>query len=43
MKEDPEYYELRRTLEAYRRALKENGHYILSTDSDFLKFLEKGP
>jgi membrane protease subunit HflC len=43
MRQDPAYYELRRTLEAYQKSLSEKGHYILSTDSEFLKFVERGP
>ncbi|MBP9865955.1 MAG: protease modulator HflC [Candidatus Omnitrophica bacterium] len=37
---DPEFYSLIRTLEAYPAALK-NSRLILSTDSEFLKYLKK--
>lgn len=37
---DPEFYSLIRTLEAYPDALK-NSRLILSTDSEFLKYLKK--
>lgn len=37
---DPEFYSLIRTLEAYPSALK-NGRLVLSTDSEFFKYLKK--
>jgi membrane protease subunit HflC len=39
---DPEFYSFVQTLEIYREALDKNSSLILSTDSEFLKFL-KGP
>ncbi len=39
---DPEFYSFVQTLEIYREALDENNSLILSTDSEFLKYL-KGP
>ena len=40
---DPEFYELLRTLEAYRKFLDEKTTILLSADSDLLKFLTRGP
>jgi membrane protease subunit HflC len=39
---DPEFYSFVQTLEIYREALDKNSSIILSTDSEFLKYL-KGP
>jgi membrane protease subunit HflC len=39
---DPEYYELRRTLEAYRKFLDEKTTILLSADSPLLKYLGGG-
>jgi membrane protease subunit HflC len=39
---DPEFYSFVQTLEIYREALDKNSSLILSTDSEFLKYL-KGP
>ena len=39
---DPEFYSYVQTLEIYRQALDKNSSLILSTDSEFLKYL-KGP
>lgn len=38
---DPEFYTFVRTLESYRKALKENSKLVISTDSDFYRFLQK--
>ena len=38
---DPEFYSFTNTLENYRNTLKENGKLIISTDSDFFKYLRK--
>lgn len=38
---DPEFYAFVRTLESYRKALKENSKLVISTDSDFYRFLQK--
>ena len=38
---DPEFYELRRTLEAYRTILDEKTTILLSGDSDLLKYLTR--
>jgi len=40
---DPDFYEFVRTLEAYDKALGADTHFILSTDSDFLKLFKEGP
>lgn len=39
---DPEFYELTRTLEAYRKFLDEKTTILLSSDSDLLKYLTRG-
>jgi len=39
---DPQFYELLRTLEAYRKFLDEKTTILLSADSDLLKFLTRG-
>jgi len=38
--QDPEFYRFWRTLESYKTALKDGSRIVLSTDSDYLKFLE---
>lgn len=38
---DPEFYAFVRTLESYRKAIKENSKLVISTDSDFYRFLQK--
>jgi len=38
--QDPEFYRFWRTLESYRTALVEGTRIVLSTDSDYLEFLE---
>lgn len=43
LSQDSEFYEFVRTLEAYDKALGPNTHFILSTDSDFLKLFKQGP
>ena len=43
MKDDPEFYEFTRTLEAYKKALGEKTQFVLSTDGDFLRYLQKRP
>lgn len=43
MKEDPQYYEFTRSLEAYKRVFAEKGTLILATDGEFTKFLTKRP
>ena len=40
-KQDPEFYKFYRTLEAYRKTFKDKTTVLLSTDSDFLKYLTK--
>jgi membrane protease subunit HflC len=40
---DEDLYEFLRTLEMYRKALREDSKYILSSDSDFFKLLKEGP
>jgi len=38
--QDPEFYRFWRTLESYKIALKDGSRIVLSTDSDYLEFLE---
>jgi len=38
---DPELYAFTRTLEAYQRAVRENGRLVLSTDSEFYRYLKE--
>ena len=42
-KADPAFYELRRTLEAYKTVLDEKTTIVLSADADLLKYLTRGP
>ena len=37
---DPEFYSFLKTLESYEKNLEKNGTVILSTDSDYLKYLK---
>jgi membrane protease subunit HflC len=37
-----DFYEFSRTLEAYEKSLSNRANFILSSDSEFLKFLKKG-
>jgi membrane protease subunit HflC len=39
--QDPEFYKFYRTLEAYKKTFKDKTTVLLSTDSDFLKYLTK--
>jgi len=39
--QDPEFYKFYRTLEAYRKTFKDKTTVLLSTDSEFLKYLRK--
>ena len=39
--QDPEFYKFYRTLEAYRNTFKDKTTVLLSTDSEFLKYLSK--
>lgn len=43
MQQDPEYYTFMRTMEAYRKGIPEQASMIVSTDSDFFRYLEKKP
>ena len=38
---DPDFYSFVQTLEVYGSALEQNSSVILSTDSDFLKYLKR--
>ena len=42
-KKDPQFYELIRTLEAYKKFLDEKTTVLLSADSELLKYLTGGP
>jgi membrane protease subunit HflC len=37
---DPEFYQFTKTLETYRKALEKETWLLLSTDSEFLKYLK---
>ena len=37
---DPEFYAFLRTLEAYQKAVQKNGRMVLSTDSEFYRYLK---
>lgn len=37
----PEFYEFKRTLDAYEKTIGENNRFILSTDSEFFKLFKK--
>jgi len=39
---DPEFYSFLKTLESYEQNLKDSSTVILSTDSDYLKYLKSG-
>jgi len=41
--QDPGYFEFVRTMEAYKKTLGSKGKLVLSTESDFLKYLERRP
>lgn len=43
VKDDPKFYEFIRTMEAYRNTLAKKGEFILSTNSEFLRYLDKKP
>lgn len=38
---DPEFYAFMRTLESYRTAIKANSKLVISTDSEFYRYLQK--
>ena len=40
---DPQFFELLRTLEAYKKILDEKTTILLSGDSELLKYLSHGP
>jgi membrane protease subunit HflC len=37
---DPEFYAFLRTLESYRKSIKENSRLVISTDSEFYRYLQ---
>lgn len=39
--QDKEFYAFLRTLESYRKSIKENGRLVITTDSDYFKYLKK--
>lgn len=43
MSQDPKFFEFVRTLNAYKKGLKEDTQFLLSTDSNFLQLLKKSP
>ena len=38
---DPEFYAFIRTLESYKKGLQDNGRLVITTDSDFYKYLKR--
>jgi membrane protease subunit HflC len=38
---DKEFYAFLRTLESYKKSIKENGRLVISTDSDYYRYLKK--
>ena len=38
---DKEFYAFLRTLESYKKAIKENGRLVISTDSDYYRYLKQ--
>ena len=40
LNQDPKFYEFIRTMEAYKKAIKNNSRFILSSQSEFLKFFK---
>ena len=38
---DPEFYTFYRTLESYKNSIKETDRLILTTDNEFLRYLEQ--
>lgn len=39
--QDKEFYAFLRTLESYRKSIQENGRLVITTDSDYFKYLKK--
>lgn len=39
--QDKEFYAFLRTLESYKKAIQKNGRLVISTDSDYYKYLKK--
>ena len=39
--QDPNFFEFTRTLDAYKRTLKKKGSFVMSTDSDFLRLMQR--
>ncbi len=37
---DKEFYAFLRTLESYKKSIKENGRLVISTDSDYYRYLK---
>jgi membrane protease subunit HflC len=40
LNKDPKFYEFIRTMESYKKSIKANAKFILSSDSEFLKFFK---
>ena len=41
LSQDPAFYGFVRTMEAYKKALKSDTEFVLSTSSEFLKMMDK--
>jgi membrane protease subunit HflC len=38
---DPEFYRFIRSLESYRKSMRDNAKMVISTDSDYYRYLQK--
>jgi membrane protease subunit HflC len=38
--QDKEFYAFLRTMESYKKAIQQNGRLVISTDSDYYKYLK---
>jgi len=43
MSQDPKFYSFVRTMDAYKKSLKTDTQFVLSTESEFLKLLKANP
>ncbi len=43
VKQDPAFYKFYRSIQAYQAGLKDESELILSSEADFLRFLQEGP
>ncbi len=43
MSQDPKFYNFVRTMDAYKKSMKADTHFVLSTDSEYLRLLKSSP